>query len=192
MIGIPYKPICTTQSAPPATPAPPKAKKPLYLTLQYVPILSVGSKSPLYPYGLGEVQVVGIELNGQQQVIEIKLPDTGGIRGEFKGLAVFASFENVKLTPFPNPYNSFFMLDFNNTILNDVSQQELSDLVNKKGHIDLPYGSDSLSPYFKKVQGTWLIDATLSPLSSIDEYENLPTYVQYKLTGTLDSIRKNN
>ena len=188
MIGIPYKPICTTQSAPPVAPAPPKAKKPLYLTLQYVPILSVGSKSPLYPYGLGEVQVVGIDLNGQQQEIEVKLPDTGGIRGEFKGLAVFSSMENVKLTPFPNPYNSFFMLDFNNTILNDVSQQELSDLVKEKGHIDLAYESDSLSPYFKKVQGTWLIDATLSPLSR-DEYENQPTYVSYKFTGNLDSIR---
>lgn len=189
MIGIP-KPICTTQSAPPV--APPKPKKPLYLTLQYVPILSVESNSPLYPYGLGDVQTVGIDLNGLLQEIEIKLPDTGGIRGEFKGLAVFASYENVKLTPFPNPYNSFFMLDFNNTILNDVSQQELSDLVKEKGHIDLPYESDSLSPYFIKVQGTWLIDATLIPLSGIDEYENQPTYVQYKLTGNLDSIRKRN
>lgn len=190
MIGIPYKPICPTQSAPPV--APPKAKKPLYLTLQYVPVLSVGNKSPLYPYGLGEVQTAGIDLNGQQQVIEIKLPDTGGIRGEYKGLAVFASFENVKLSPFPNPYDSFLILEFNNTLLDSISQQKLYELVNEKGRVNLDNETDSLSPYFIKTQGTWLIDATLIPLSGIDEYENQPTYVQYKLTGNLDSIRKNN
>lgn len=192
MIGIPYKPICTTQSAPPATPAPPKAKKPLYLTLQYVPVLSVGSNSPLYPYGLGEVQTAGIELNGQQQVIEIKLPDTGGIRGEFKGLAVFSSMENVKLTPFPNPHGFDFILKYTNLLLDTVPQETIFNLATTGADINLPYESDSLSPYFKKVQGMWLIDATLIPLSGIDEYENQPTYVQYKLTGNLDSIRKNN
>lgn len=190
MIGIPYKPICTTQSAPPATPAPPKAKKPLYLTLQYVPVLSVGNKSPLYPYGLGEVQTAGIELNGQQQVIEIKLPDTGGIRGEFKGLSVFSSMENVKLTPFPNPYGFEFILKYTNLLLDTVPQETIFNLATGGADINLPNESDSLSPYFKKTQGTWLIDATHISLPGIEDLENQPTYVQYKLTGNLDSIRK--
>jgi hypothetical protein len=191
MIGIP-KPICTTQSAPPVAPAPPKAKKPLYLTLQYVPVLSVGSNSPLYPYGLGAVQTAGIELNGQLQEIEVNLPDTGGIRGEFKGLSVFASFENVKLTPFPNPHGFEFILKYTNLLLDTVPQETIFNLATGGADINLADEMDSLSPYFRKVQGTWLIDATLIPLSGIDEYENQPTYVQYKLTGNLDSIRKRN
>lgn len=199
MIGILHKPKCMTQPSPPvvppvsppAPPAPPAEKKPFVLRTDIVPLISVDPPSPLYA-GLGKIQEVFISLDGQQNEIEIQLPNTGGIRGNFKNLSVYPSAENVTLTA--NHSGQIFHLKGTRPDLYNLSAQEVFDLLNSddSNRIRLEYESDSSSPFFIKSEGLWLIDATKVSVPGIEDLINLPTYVKFRFTGDLDSIRKPN
>lgn len=191
MIGIPYNTNCTLQpapSVPPLSPAPPKKKKILSVDLHYVARFY---KEINYYTEIGEVQTATIEFNGSLQVIDIDLLYMDGFLGEFKSIAMFSSFKNIMLSPYPNP-NEIAPQAIEHTSV-DLLSSPASDnyeMLTGAPSVSLAIEDDSLIPYSFKKEAIWLIDPSQISMQGIEDFDYKPTYVLYRFSGSLNSIRK--
>lgn len=181
MIGIPYKPICTTQSAPPATPSPPTTKKFKTVTIYFVPIIS----SSLL---VGELQSLHLTFDGNIVQVDIELPDTAGEKNIFKGLAMWGFQDNLSVINTFSLIGGYIPVSRTDKILPNLSKQELFQETFSSSHAPIFSYTDPSNPYILDTRGVWIFNT-----SNIEpEYQALPTYVQYNFTGNFDSIRKDN